>query len=109
MTKDRIFEIRCCWLLPSGEILVVPQEEHEDNLPDAYDTMERAENACVKFCCTWGYNAPISNIFLPVIITSYQAQALIRINDYVKKYYGYELKLFWDYSYSNWNDIQDLI
>lgn len=81
MTNEKLWEIRCCWILPNGEIMVVPQEEHSSHIPKGYKTEKNAEDSCVKVSCTWGYSAPISEIYLPRILTPYQAQKLIEINE----------------------------
>lgn len=85
MTKDRLFEIRSSWILPSGEILTVPCERHEDYLPPICKTEKDAENSCVKVSCGWGYDAPISEIYLPRTLTIGQARVLKTINEELAK------------------------
>jgi len=108
MTKDTIHKIASCWIYPSGEILVVPNEEHDDNLPEFCKTKEQAENSCVKFSCGWGYDAEISEIFLPKRLTIHQAQILCEINEAVNLEYGRDIKINIWFNHMSWKEIQEL-
>jgi len=110
-TKERLFEIRSSWVLPNGTIEVVPPECHDDYVPDIYETIKQAEDLCVKISCSWGYDAPISEIYLPRRLTTYQAQILVKINDTLqsegKK--GIIEKCNRWYNHMDWKEIQDSI
>jgi hypothetical protein len=89
-SKEELWEMRSSWIHPNGTIQIVPQEGHDDNLPPFCKTIENAENSCVKLSCCWGYDAEISEIYLPRKLTTYQAQNLVKINESIKKEYNQE-------------------
>ncbi|HLO91522.1 MAG TPA: hypothetical protein VK172_10200 [Lentimicrobium sp.] len=81
-----LFEVNTSWILPSGEVMTVPFEDHDNNLPDFCQTVEQAEKCCVRVACSWGFSAPISEIYLPERLTVQQAQRLIEIEESCQKY-----------------------
>lgn len=81
MDKDKLWNIKSSWILPSGEIMIVPCEMHDDYIPDFCKDRKCAEQACVKISCGWGYDSPISEIYLPRILTNYQAIVLRDIQE----------------------------
>jgi hypothetical protein len=114
MNKEKLFEIRSNWILPNGDIFVVPSERHDDYLPDGFATVEQAEKKCVKMSCAWGYTAPISAIYLPDVITTQQAQTLVGIEESLveaakdDKHYGSMKEKIEGINYIGWNEILDL-
>lgn len=109
MKEERLQDIRSSWILPNGDILVVPGEKHDEYLPKPYKTVESAENNCIRVACTWGYDADISEIHLPERVTNYQAAILVDINESCKEMYNREIKYlikWYEYGIS-WNDIVD--
>ena len=105
-TEDELFKIRSNWILPDGTIKIVAQEGHDDDLPEFCKTIEDAEQSCVKVSCCWGYYAPISEIYLPFMLTIYQAQKLIEINESAKEIEKKEKDL--KINYLSWEEIQEL-
>lgn len=92
MTKQELYDAQSSWIHPDGTIQIVESERHDCNLPTFCKNEEDAENSCVKVSCAWGYNAPISEIFLPVKLTIYQAQKLVDINESLKEHFGYNIE-----------------
>jgi hypothetical protein len=77
-TVNEIYnDIESCWILPDGTIIPAPNEQYGYYLPDGYETMERAENACIKMSCGWGFTARL---------TTYQAQRLVEIENSIQEH-----------------------
>lgn len=110
-TKEYLWEIRSSWILPDGNIIIVPNERHDDYLPDFCSDIKQAENSCIRVSCGWGYNAPISEIFLPRKLTIYQAQVLVGINENLKELHGYniERKINIWHNPMDWGEILELV
>lgn len=109
ISKEKLWEIRTSWILPSGEVIAVPSEAHDRHLPPGYKTVENAEKGCVRVSCCWGYTAPISKIFLPDKITVQQAQKLIDINESAKVAYDFIKDIEIYHSRFDWKEILELI
>lgn len=113
MEKSELLKIASNWILPNGDIIIVPNEDHENYLPDEYDTMAKAESKCVKFSCGWGYTAPISKIFLPDVLTTQQAQRLVEIEEgislHLNETYFKSIKdMICDMNYITWDEILNM-
>lgn len=109
MTEKRLWEVRTSWIYPDGTIQVVRSENHENELPTFCKTVENAENTCIRLSCCWGYNAPISEVFLPKNLTIYQAKVLVELNNslpdnIIKEKVGHN----WENNLS-WNQIVEMI
>ncbi len=61
-TEEEINKLRSCWVLPDGSIEEVPSEQHDDYLPDGYETVLEAEKKCFRMSFGWGWDAPISQM-----------------------------------------------
>jgi hypothetical protein len=81
MNKDKLHKARSSWILPSGEIMFVPGEEHDECIPHIFENFKQTENACIRVSCIWDYDAPISTIQLPKRITIAQARVLKDIEE----------------------------
>ena len=88
MNNQELWDIRSNWIHPDGTIQIVASEGHDNDLPPFCKTVKNAENSCVKVSCCWGYDAPISEIYLPRKLTTYQAQKLITMNEDIKEHYN---------------------
>lgn len=110
-TKEFLWENRSCWILPDGSVFKVPQESHDDHLPDFCTDIKHAENTCVRVSCCWGYTAPISEIFLPKKLTTYQAQVLVGINESLKELEGNNIEKKIDIWHNpmSWNEILESV
>ncbi len=110
-TKQQLWDIRSNWIHPDGTVQVVSHENHDNELPDFCKTIENAENSCVKMSCGWGYDAEISEIFLPRKLTIYQAQKLVEINESVENLYDTNIKGKINRWHNGlpWNEILNLI
>jgi len=81
MNKEKLFKAKSSWILPSGEIMYVPGEEHDDYLPNVYKTLEQTEKVCIRVSCVWDWNASISTIQLPDRLSTHQAKVLKDIEE----------------------------
>ena len=107
ITEEILKEIQSCWILPDGEIQHVPNEKHDRYLPDQYETVEVAEKMCVRVSCGWGWNAQISEIYLPERITGSQASVLVMLDEKVRIKKMIE-RCTWRNDYS-WDEILDAV
>lgn len=107
----RLIDIRSSWIYPNGEIQIVSPENHDYELPNFCKDTASAENACVKISCAWGYDAPISEIYLPLNLTIYQAQELVKINESVKVHYNcnIEYKINRWHNFVKWSEVLEKI
>jgi hypothetical protein len=108
-SKQELNDMMSCWIHPDGTIQPVASEGHEDDLSEFCKTMKDAENSCVKVSCCWGYKAPISEIYLPRVLTIYQAQKLVEINESVKieSSYKEDIKINIWHNGRSWSEILD--
>ena len=83
-SEEELNKMNSSWVYPSGEIQFVAPEGHDDDLPIFCKTIKDAENSCLKISCCWGYDAPISEIYLPRKLTTSQAQVLVKLNESLK-------------------------
>lgn len=111
MTREELYNTQSSWIHPDGTIQHVDSECHDYDLPTFCENEEDAENVCVRVSCNWGYSAPISEIFLPVKLTIYQAQKLVDINESLKEYFGIniEKKICEWHNGLSWKEILDNI
>lgn len=69
-TKEKLNQLRSCWVLPDGEIYPVPSEQHDGYLPDGYyeegweneNQIAEVEKKCFRMSFGWGWDAPISQM-----------------------------------------------
>ena len=110
-TKQELWDMRSNWIHPDGTIQIVASEGHDDDFPPFCETIENAENSCVKVSCCWGYYAPISEVYLPIFLTNYQAQKLVDINESAKFHYKSkkDIKINLWHNGLDWKEIFELI
>lgn len=106
MDEQKLDDIRSSWILPSGKIKIVTHENHDNELPKPYKTVKDAEKICVRISCAWGYDAPISKIYIPKRPTKEQVKVLYDMNEItdIKKNLSF---LFSDFY--NLNELIDLL
>ena len=72
-TKAELEKLQSCWILPDGKIYPVPNEQHDNYLPDAYYTksnnfdytaseVAQVEKKCFRMSFGWGWDAEISQM-----------------------------------------------
>lgn len=112
MNKEYTYEIRSSWIYPDGTIQIVASENHDNELPASCNTVEEAENSCVRVSCAWGYAPEIdSHIYLPKRLTREQAQKLIEMDESVYEHTGFNIKdkIYLWINGLHWDEILDLI
>lgn len=95
--SDYTNKAKCSWITPDGGICpVLHGENHDYELPEAYVSVAKAENVCIRVSCFWGWDRDYSHIQLPNRISNSQKSTLSKLDDCVDNFRDIDMYYFVD-------------